>query len=364
VKPVVTVIDPPVPEPPVPEPAGLHTIAARVNDRLAEVLAAERARWAQVDPDLAAPIDTLSGLVLGGGKRLRPAFCHWGFVAAGGHPADPRTVEAGAAFELLQAFALVHDDVMDGSATRRGTRTAHLAYADLHADQRWLGEDRRFGEGVAILIGNMAHVLADKLMREATGGGLPAWEELRLELNMGQYLDMVGTARRDTGVDRAHLVARYKSGKYSVERPLHIGAALAGRGDLTAVLSAYGDPVGEAFQLRDDLLDVFGDAELIGKPIGGDLREGKPTALLASAHQLCPPERRGLLARVGDRELSAAEVAELRDLMEECGARRAIDDTITRLTSDAIEAIATAPIEPSAVVALTDLARFVATRDR
>ena len=110
---------------------------------------------------------------MGGGKRLRPAFCFWGYLAAGGDPDDARVIDAGAAFEMLQAFALVHDDVMDGSATRRGARTAHLAYGDRHVDAGWRGEPRRFGEGVAILIGDLAHVYADQLLsrRVPVGAG-------------------------------------------------------------------------------------------------------------------------------------------------------------------------------------------------
>lgn len=350
---------------PATEPPSLRSVAARVDARLTTLLDDERERWARVDPDLVAPIDTLARLVLRGGKRLRPAFCHWGFVGAGGDPDDPRVVHAGAAFELLQAFALIHDDVMDGSATRRGTRTAHLDYADRHIQGAWLGDERRFGEGVAILIGNMAHVLSDGLVRQAAGRGLAVWDELRLELNMGQYLDMVGTARRDTGIARAHLVARYKSGKYTVERPLHVGADLAGRlADLEPHLSAYGDPLGEAFQLRDDVLDVFGNAELIGKPVGGDLREGKPTALLAATVQRCPGERGGLLARIGAVDLSTDEVASIRELMNESGARAAVDASIVELTERAIDAIGAAPVGTETRQALTELAVFVSTRQR
>ncbi len=357
---------PPAPPLPPAEPPSLRTVAALVDARLISLLDGERARWAEVDPDLVAPVDTLADLVLAGGKRLRPAFCHWGFVGAGGEPDDLRVVEAGAAFELLQAFALIHDDVMDGSATRRGARTAHLEYIGRHAGAQWLGEARRFGEGVAILIGNLAHVLADQLLREAAGGGLAVWDELRLELNMGQYLDMVGTARRDTDAARAHLVARYKSGKYTVERPLHVGAALAGRLDeLAGPLSAYGDPLGEAFQLRDDLLDVFGEEAVIGKPIGDDLREGKPTPLLAATAGRCRSgPAAALLDRVGSPDLSEAEVAALRDLMEESGARAEVEEAISELTVRAIDAIGRAPVSSEAVDALVELAHFVAYRTR
>ena len=206
-------------------PASLLMVAGRVERRLTDVLDEECERWAALDPDLVEPLHSLGRLVLAGGKRLRPAFCHWGFVGAGGDPDDPRIVEAGAAFELLQAFALVHDDVMDGSATRRGARTAHLEFADAHVDAAWRGERRRFGEGVAILIGDLAHVYADRFMANAPPEAIAVWNELRIELNIGQYLDVLGTARGDADLVRARRIARYKSGKYTIERPLHVGAA-------------------------------------------------------------------------------------------------------------------------------------------
>ncbi|MET0902544.1 MAG: polyprenyl synthetase family protein, partial [Acidimicrobiales bacterium] len=179
-------------------PESLVTVAARVEARLDSLLTAETERWSDLSPDLEAPLASLRSLVMGSGKRLRPAFCYWGYRAAGGDPDDPRVVDVGAAFEMLQAFALVHDDVMDGSATRRGARTAHLAFGDRHELSDWRGERRRFGEGVAILIGDLAHVYADQLVAGAPPDVAPVWDELRIELNVGQYLDLLGTARRDT----------------------------------------------------------------------------------------------------------------------------------------------------------------------
>src|SRR5690606_7900547 len=212
-------------------------------------------RWRAVDPALAEPLRALERLVAAGGKRLRPAFCHWAFVGAGGDADDPRIVDAGAAFEMLHAFALLHDDVMDGSDTRRGVRTAHIAFADAHRSAGWQGEPRRFGEGAAILVGDLAHAYADGLLGDVPADVRAVWNDLRLELNMGQYLDLLGTARADRDRALARRIARYKSGKYTVERPLHLGAALAGRlGDLREPLSAYGEPLGEVFQLRDDML--------------------------------------------------------------------------------------------------------------
>jgi geranylgeranyl diphosphate synthase type I len=339
-------------------------VAARVDARLSRLFDVELARWRAVDPDLVEPLRALRRLVEVGGKRLRPAFCHWGFVGAGGDADDPRVVDAGAAFELLHAFALVHDDVMDGSDTRRGLRAAHLEFADRHRGGGWQGEARRFGEGVAILVGDLSYVYADQLLGDVSPEAAAVWHELRLELNMGQYLDLLGTARADRQRATAHRIARYKSGKYTIERPLHVGAALAGGGErLRAALSAYGDPLGEAFQLRDDVLGAFGDPAVTGKPVGQDLREGKPTPLLAVATERAGDGQADLLGRVGDPDLTDGDVDRIQRVLVETAALAEIEGLIERLTARAVDAIAAAPITPEAVTELVDLAHFVASRD-
>jgi geranylgeranyl diphosphate synthase type I len=354
----------PVRSPPV--PASLLTVAAGVERRLTEILEDERDRWTALDPDLAAPYDALAQLVLAGGKRLRPAFCHWGFAAAGGQldgsQADA-VVDIGAAFEFLHAFALLHDDVMDGSETRRGVRTAHLAFADLHDATGWRGEARRFGDGVAILIGDLAHVYADRLLEGVPPAVRSVWDELRIELNVGQYLDTLGTARGDADRVRARRIALYKSGKYTIERPLHVGAGLAGRlDDLAGPLSAYGAPLGEAFQLRDDLLGAFGEERVTGKPVGDDLREGKPTPLLAIAVERATPAQAAVLARAGAGDIEPADIAALQDVFVGTGAVDEIEVVIDRLTSEAIESIERAAVVPEARTALIELAHYVAWR--
>jgi geranylgeranyl diphosphate synthase, type I len=347
-----------------PAPPSLSALATRVDERLARLLADEIARWQVLDPVLVEPLRALQRLVDAGGKRLRPAFCHWAFVGAGGDGDDPRVIDAGAAFEMLHAFALVHDDVMDGSDTRRGKRTAHLAFADDHRAAGWRGEDRRFGEGAAILIGDLAHVYADQLLGDVPADVWSVWNELRLELNVGQYLDLLGTARADRDRALAHRIARYKSGKYTIERPLHVGAALAGRlADLRDPLSAYGDPLGEAFQLRDDVLGAFGDPERTGKPVGQDLREGKPTPLLAIAAEQAPAGVAPLLDGVGDPGLTDGDVAAIQQVLIESGALEVVEQLIDALTGRAIDAIEAADVTADARDELVDLARFVASRD-
>ncbi len=347
-----------------PAPPSLSLLAGRVDDRLTGLFADEIARWRLVDEALVAPLESLRALVEAGGKRLRPAFCHWAFVGAGGDHDDPRVVDAGAAFEMLHAFALIHDDVMDGSDTRRGRPTAHLSYADAHVAGEWLGESRRFGEAAAILIGDLAHVYADRLLGDVPTDVAEVWHELRLELNVGQYLDLTGTARADRNRALAHRIARYKSGKYTIERPLHVGAALASRlSDLQGPLSAYGDPLGEAFQLRDDVLGAFGDPARTGKPVGQDLREGKPTPLLAVACERATGRQGDLLARVGRVELDNDDVARIQDVLVDTGALDQVEELIDNLTTRAVDAIGATDITAEARDELVDLARFVASRD-
>ena len=353
-----------------PAPESLGWIARRVDARIDALLHEEEARWGRFDADLADPLRIMHQLVMAGGKRLRPAFCHWAFVAAGGDPEEPLVVDAGAALELLHTFALIHDDVMDGSVRRRGLDTVHFAFASRHAAGDWRGEGRRFGEGVAILVGDLAFVYADVLLAGAPPDAIEVFIDLRLEVNLGQYLDLLGTVRGGVGVEQARRISQYKAGKYTIERPLHLGAALAGRLDqLADPLSAYGGPLGEAFQLRDDLLGAFGDPALTGKPVGEDLREGKPTALYAFAAEVADGAAAKLLAdRFGATDLSPAEVGELQAVLEETGARAQVERAIDLLVDEALDALDAVPLGdgPRAEVAraeLADLARFAAGRD-
>jgi geranylgeranyl diphosphate synthase type I len=346
-------------------PSSLCLVAPRIEARVGALLDEEAVRWCLVDPELLEPIEALRDFVMGGGKRLRPAFCHWAFVGAGGDPDDPAVVDAGAALELLHTFALVHDDVMDGSALRRGRATVHLTFARRHVLAGWRGEARRFGEGVAILVGDLAFVYADMLL-----GGMPqpaaleVFNELRIELNVGQYLDMLGTAQGRADQGTARRIACYKSAKYTVERPLHLGAALAGRLDeLAPPLSAYGLPLGEAFQLRDDLLGAFGDSAVTGKPVGEDLREGKPTPLLALANARAGREAAALLDRVGAVDLGDDEVAALQAVLVDTGARDDTERQVERLVTKAVDALPAIPLTVDARQALAELAAYVGQRD-
>jgi geranylgeranyl diphosphate synthase type I len=344
-------------------PPSLDLVARRVTARLDRLLDDEVRRWAAVDDDLVEPIEAIRALVGAGGKRLRPAFCYWGFVAAGGDPEDPLVDDLGAAFELLHAFALIHDDVVDDSATRRGRQTMHLDFGDVHGQRGFRGERRRFGEGVAVLVGDLTHVYADALLESAPASVWPLWNELRIEVNVGQYLDLLGTARGDTNLERATRIARYKSAKYTIERPLQLGAAGAGRlADFEQLFTAFGVPLGEAFQLRDDLLGVFGDATVTGKPVGDDLREGKPTPLLALAIERADAGQRRVLDAVGT-DVDDEAVAAMQAVLVDTGAVAAVTEMIDDRRRRAVVAISEADVAASAKDALVALAHFVAARE-
>ncbi len=348
-----------------PTPPSLAVVAGRVDERLHALLDAELARWSAFDADLDEPIREIGRLVLAGGKRLRPAFTFWGFVGAGGDPDDPAVIDAGGAFELMHAFALFHDDVMDDATSRRGALTTHTKYARYHEAGRWAGEARRFGDGVAILVGDLAFVYADQLMTGASPQAWAIWNELRVELNVGQVLDILGGVRNDRRRDKAERICRYKSGKYTIERPLHLGAVMAApdrEAELLPALSAYGLPLGDAFQMRDDVMGAFGDETLTGKPVGGDLREGKPTPLLARAVEAASPAEREVLDLVGRPGLTDDEVARIQQVIVDTGALADLEATITRLTDEALAAIEVACIVPEARDELVQLAHYVSWR--
>ncbi|HET6967737.1 MAG TPA: polyprenyl synthetase family protein, partial [Ornithinibacter sp.] len=328
-----------------------------------------------VSDDLAPLMDAIGDL-LRGGKRLRPAFCYWGWRGAGGDD-SPAIVSVAASLELFQAAALIHDDVMDDSDTRRGMPAAHRALATRHSERGWAGDGDRFGLAGAVLAGNLCLTWTDEVY--ATSGlpeadlarGRAVFDRMRTQLMAGQFLDVVESMRPWHGVpdaervERAGRVIRYKSAKYSVEHPLLIGATTGG---LDAVglnaLSRYGLDLGRAFQLRDDLLGVFGDPDQTGKPAGDDLREGKRTVLLAHALAGSGAGARGRVeSLVGRPDLDGTEVDELRGIIEGSGAVAVLEDEITRLATSARAALADAPVlDPTAREALLELVEVATAR--
>jgi geranylgeranyl diphosphate synthase type I len=355
-----------------PLPAAVTAVASRVDLRLGELLEGELARWTTVDGDLAAPLLVLRDFVMSGGKRLRPSFCYWAFVGAGGAPGDPAVIDAGAGLEMMHAAALIHDDVIDGSRRRHGADTVHVSFSEVHRDRAWRGDEERFGAGVAVLVGDLALVYSGRLL--AAGGRVAAdvFDEMRLEVNVGQYLDVLGAAQGvdpsgDASVERSRRICRFKTAKYTVERPLHLGVALAAPerlADLAEPLSRFAIPLGEAFQLRDDLLGVFGDPSVTGKPVGDDLREGKPTLLASLAARAARGSGKHLMTqRFGSPDLGLDEIAEIQHVMVATGARHEVEESIRLLASEADRALRALPLDPEAKRSLADLACFVAGRD-
>jgi geranylgeranyl diphosphate synthase type I len=288
-----------------------HRVAlvSAVEGTLADFLASQIAQLDSLDPELGCFARTTRDLVLARGKRLRPTFAYWGWrgVVGSSEPVDP-VLPALSALELMHTFALVHDDVMDRSATRRGAPTAHRIFATQHRTAGRFGDPARFGATSAILVGDLCLVWADQLLARTA---LPPatlfdvrtrYDRMRIEAVAGQYLDVLGeTKPGDWSVERALLVARHKTASYTVQRPLQLGRALAGpnspdRSLVDEAYGRYGAAVGEAFQLRDDLLGVYGDPAVTGKPAGDDLRTGKPTTLIMIARQLATDAQRAELA--------------------------------------------------------------------
>jgi geranylgeranyl diphosphate synthase type I len=349
-----------------------------IDTALSVFLADRIADAAAIDPDFGRAAESLADFVLGGGKRLRPTFAWWGWRGAGGSVDAPETaavLRAISALELLQAAALIHDDLMDASATRRGRPTVHVAFARRHAEAGWQGRPARFGAAAAILLGDVALVWADDMVRAS---GLPAaavertaepWQAMRTELLGGQFLDVLNQSTGAVSTAAALQVNRYKTAAYTVERPLHLGAAIAGAGpEVVAAYRRFGADIGVAFQLRDDLLGVFGDPEVTGKPAGDDLREGKRTVLIATAVERAeqlgdPAARDAVLTAVGDPDLDGDGVEEVRGLLTELGAVAAVEQRIAALTGSALDALGTAEIAEPAAARLADLA-VTATRRR
>jgi geranylgeranyl diphosphate synthase type I len=304
-----------------------------------------------------------------GGKMFRASFCWWGHHAVAA-PDDPDAlVRASASLELLHASALVHDDYMDASDTRRGRPTAHRTFEREHRESRWRGDPEQYGASGAILLGDLLLSWSDELLRRCglplaqVGPALDVLDLCRSEVITGQFLDVSAQARGEADVDTAMTVLRYKSAKYSIERPLHLGAALAGAGpELLSDLSAFGLPLGEAFQLRDDLLGVFGDPATTGKPAGDDLVEGKRTVLVALALDAAPAADAALLDRSLGTALSEAEVERLRGVIDASGAAAQVEAVIDQLSEVALAALERARIDDGAREVLRGLASAVTHR--
>jgi geranylgeranyl diphosphate synthase type I len=327
----------------------------RVQEALDHHIAHQREVLAEVGAPVTELVDSVADL-LAGGKRLRAAFLYWGYRAFTDHDSDA-LVRAASAVEVFQAAALLHDDVMDNSDLRRGRPTAHRAFTIRHAEAGWAGASTEFGQAAAILAGDLCLNWCDEIF---AGSGLPpeqiararpVFDTMRTQLMGGQYLDVLQSARdwtalsHDERIAQCRRVIRYKSAKYSVEHPLLIGAHAAGApAHARAALSRYGLALGEAFQLRDDILGVFGDPGSTGKPAGDDLREGKQTVLMAQALEHgSADDLDALRASVGRPDLTEREVETCRDILRRSGALDRTEQMIDAGCAQARAALATIP---------------------
>jgi geranylgeranyl diphosphate synthase type I len=350
--------------------ATVTSVRSAVEEELAIFLNFESAYLNSISTELSPVSEALTAFLLDSGKRLRPLFAYAGFTAAGGSLEKP-VVRAMAALELLQACALIHDDLMDGSDTRRGKPSIHRHFESIHVQDELDGFAPQYGLSAAVLLGDLALVWSDQMINSA---GLtteqfarvfPYYNEMRVELMAGQFLDIHEQTQKSTSVDRSMKIARYKSGKYTIERPLHLGAAMSSTSSpqLFAALSSYGLPLGEAFQLRDDLLGVFGDPSVTGKPAGDDLREGKRTVLIAMTNDRQSEAQREIARKhFGKPDLDAQGVEILREIIEATGARAELEATIERLTDQALTAAQSAVFTEDGNAMLAELANVATKR--
>ncbi|KQQ89499.1 polyprenyl synthetase family protein [Pseudarthrobacter sp. SL88] len=347
---------------------------ASVAGELTGFLTSRQGIMSGISPDIDPIMGSISNLVTGG-KRLRALMCYWGWRGAGGDAGAAEVVAAGAALELFQAAALIHDDIIDRSDTRRGGPSVHRRFSQLHEAQGWALDSGRFGQAAAILAGDLCLSFSEEAFtdigeRAASGSRARLiFNLMRAEVMAGQYLDILeevaGPVRDRAGaVSRAQSIIRFKSAKYSTEHPLALGGALAGAtNDLLRGYSAFALPLGEAFQLRDDVLGVFGDPLTTGKPAGDDLREGKRTVLVALAlDQASPAESAFIDSRLGSPELDDGDVQEIRRIIEDSGALQATEVLIGEYGNAAYGALEALQLDELPKTALRRLAEATVSR--
>ncbi|MBO0679839.1 polyprenyl synthetase family protein [Mycolicibacterium sp. S2-37] len=357
--------------PPRPEPGG-HFDAWRDDLRSATIDALREFVADRCVTDLRlAAVDIAADVLfdfVGDGKCLRSTFTYLGWLA--GAPPDEAAIRAAASFELLHIFALLQDDVMDDSPMRRGRPSAHVQFADWHRARGLAGSPDRFGASAAVLLGDLCLVWAGQMLRESglSGAALerawPRYDAMRTELAVGQFADLVNDAGGRPTLEDVLDVARRKSGNYTVRRPLEIGGALAGCPEATlGALGRYGAAVGEAFQLRDDLLGIFGAPAVTGKPAGGDLSEHKATSVVMAAHRLAEPSVRHQLSELmAQRDLDENDIVRWQNLIAATGAVDWIEQLIESRLSTALDRIHTSRLDDTVRAALVTMAAICTAR--
>lgn len=341
-----------------------------INTELALFFRSESSYLSDVGSELLPVCDAMGHFLLDSGKRLRPLFAAIGHTGVGGEIGQ-QSIKALASLELLHVCALIHDDVMDESDTRRGAPSIHKQFEEIHRTRGLHGSATQFGIASAILMGDLALIWSAKMLHESNLPpgqilqALPIYDEMRVELMAGQYLDVYEQALASESIERSLKVARFKSGKYSIERPLHFGATLAlhfSREQLE-IYSNYGLPLGEAFQLRDDVIGVFGDPAKTGKPAGDDLREGKRTVLIAmTLAAIDTTTRKQFDSLFGKKELDFNGVNDLREIIIEAGALARVEKLIAEMTFNAQKSLETDGITPEAKRLLLEMAEAATKR--
>ncbi|MEN9351495.1 MAG: hypothetical protein RL455_436 [Actinomycetota bacterium] len=347
----------------------INSMRSEINQALSAFIKDENIYLGKIGPELDPVAVGIEKFLLDSGKRLRPLFAYVGMLGAGGET-SPEIIKAISSLELIHVCALIHDDVMDGSDTRRGAPSIHKAFEQMHSNKNLSGSASQFGESAAILIGDLALIWSAQMLH--TSGitndqlirSLPVYDEMRVELMAGQYLDVYEQALGSKSIERSLKVARFKSGKYTIQRPLHFGATLVGApNELINAYTEYGIPLGEAFQLRDDLLGVFGDPSQTGKPAGDDLREGKRTVLMAVAMDRASKSQLDeMQAKFGDPNMTAEQVSTLQEIIVNTGADSHIESMISRLTESSLSALKHGGISTLGIKLLTDLAIIATNR--
>ena len=347
-----------------------ESIPGDVRGALDAFLASRHSDIAAIGQPVVDAVSYLESFVLDGGKRIRPLYAWAGFVGAGGldkaEEAPAAMLRAASSLEFIQACALIHDDIVDASDSRRGNPTVHRSLEKLHRDHNWRGDSARYGESAAILAGDMALVWAEDMFTDsglsaaALQRARTAWRGMRTEVIGGQLLDINLEATNSESIELAENVNRFKTAAYTIERPLHLGAAIAGATNkLIAAFRGYGRDIGIAFQLRDDELGVFGDPKVTGKPAGDDLREGKRTVLLALALQhadTADPTAAATLRRLVGQTDDPDDIARMAQIIADSGAREQLEERITRLTASGLQHLQAANVAPEVTAMLERLA--------
>lgn len=345
----------------------LLAIDLEVRAHIEDLVSRQMGRWSDDggDESVQEVLTKYQEMALSGGKRLRPGFVRWAHEGAGGDPSDPAIGDVAVAVELLHTFALIHDDVMDLASTRRGVDTIHVTYADRHRRLGLRGDADHYGNSIAILMGDLAFAHAALLMTKVPKACAEIFFSLCAELMVGQFLDIEASARGPMpGREIADQITELKTSRYTIEGPLLLGAAAAGRVDeLRPHLTGYGRPLGHAFQLRDDILGAFGDPAKTGKPVGDDIAQGKVTRLIELGLADANESGQALLRRLGTPAMEEGDVERAQELLVSCGARADVEAGIDQNVEAAITAIESSPLTPEIRDVLVSAAHLIANRD-